>query len=98
MAEPRDYNEEMAEFKAMEDQIRDMDYYKAETEAARNGQEAAMAFAKDKEKEAAAHKVTAEFYIAKANDLERNLRITQITAGFVWLLVLSLIILLVIAR
>jgi hypothetical protein len=48
------YHREMREFAKMEEGIRDIDYYKAETEAARNGHTAAMAFADAKSAESTA--------------------------------------------
>lgn len=44
------FEEELARFAAMESCIKDMDYYKAETEAARNGQIAAMELAEERQK------------------------------------------------
>lgn len=38
----RNYDAEMAEFAKMQDSIKDIDWYKADAQAARNGQEAAM--------------------------------------------------------
>lgn len=42
----RDYESEMKEFTDMQDKIKDIDWFKAETESARNGQETAMEQAK----------------------------------------------------
>lgn len=68
------------------DQVRDMDWHKAQTEAARNGQTAAMEFAEAKSREADQFKITAEFYSNKSHLLTRSLR----TWRFAFLLLLSI--------
>jgi len=82
------YHEEMAEFENMSDAIRDIDYYKAETEAARNGHTAAMDFAMAKSAEAAAARTELNMY-------KEQLR--ERVEKFMPLVVLGLMLLLILA-
>lgn len=79
----------------MNDSPRDIEYYEAETAAAREGQTAAMEFARTKSKEATAYKLTADYYTEKANALEKKVLKLEVIAHFWFLVALFLIALII---
>lgn len=79
--------QEQEEFARMNDGIRDIDWHKAQTQAAQNGQEAAMKFAKAKDKEAMIANKIAETYKELLKEKEFLYRLGILSASVVALII-----------